>query len=303
MCRSISFGTSSPGPSVSTLSRIGEPRPAARGGADGAQNPKRGLVVPVVKDVREHVGVAAGRDGLEEIAARERRPVGHAGSLEGLEGRGFGVRQVDDGPAQSRVPRQEPGKQPARPTANVDDQLVRPVELVERRELERGACSHRAVEDRGFGRMLGEPVEVAGAEDIRRRGGTGPERVLGLLPDEVVLVREALRDPRDRARHLRAQQLRLRRVPDELTLEREDLEHRQRPQDPAQRVDRQPGLGGKIGNRLVTVGDQVGDAGSRHRADRLRDHEAVGVRQQRRACVAHGTSTSFPNLPGAANAP
>ena len=37
---------------------------------------------------------------------------------------------------------------------------------------------------------------------------------------------------------------------------------------------------------VATVGDQVGDPGPRDRADRLRDHEAVGVGEQRGARVA-----------------
>ncbi len=122
------------------------------------------------------------------------------------------------------------------------------------------------------------------------------------FPDAVVLAREALRDPVDRVGNLGAQELRLRRVANAVAVEREDLERGERAQDPPQRVDRQTALGSELRDRLVAVRDQIGDPRACDGADRLRDHEAVRVGEDLGARVAHGSSTSFPNLPGLSNA-
>ena len=88
-----------------------------------------------------------------------------------------------------------------------------------------------------------------------------------------------------------------------VAVEREDLERRERTQDPAQRIDRQPRLGGELRDRPVAVCHQIGDPGAGDDADRLRDHEAVGVLEQLGARRRSRHEHELPELAAAPRTP
>ena len=84
-----------------------------------------------MKDVRKHVDVAARGDSLEEVAARELEAIRDARGFERRTGGLLGVREVDDDPAEPRMRRKKRREQTAGAAADVDDELVGPVELLD----------------------------------------------------------------------------------------------------------------------------------------------------------------------------
>ena len=133
---------------------------SGRGGADRAEDLRRGLVVPVVEDRRQQVDVAF-RDSLEEAARYEFEAVVE----ERLVSRR--LRQVEDDPAQVGVGLQQLGKERAVAAAYVDDGFAAaPLDRLQPLDPRVRSLRHRPVEPRPLLRMLGEPRPEVGAEDL-----------------------------------------------------------------------------------------------------------------------------------------
>src|SRR5262249_415453 len=148
-----------------------------------AENREALLLGPVVDDVREDVGVSAGRNALEEVPRLDRDAIRDAAGREHPAGLGDDVGPIEEAAARTLVTGEDRGEEVPGSPADVHDRA-------EAREVvggrDRGGLApvdayHGVVEvGRGLG-ILREVVERAHAPGLLEGGLSSSDRVLELL--------------------------------------------------------------------------------------------------------------------------
>ena len=110
---------SSPAGMTGSRAMIGRPRLRRR--ADVLEDPERPLVVPVVEDQGQEVGVRPGGHGFEEVARLCAQPVTEPMSFDGSTRLGDHVGQVEGHPGRRRRAGQDLSQEGAVGAADVDD--------------------------------------------------------------------------------------------------------------------------------------------------------------------------------------
>nr|WP_253781689.1 hypothetical protein [Nocardia amikacinitolerans] len=171
--RQVHFGTGSP-PSH----RFDDEDAAGRVDGLGAsgEDAVGVLVVPVVQDVGQQIGVRPGREGVEEAARGHFGSVVEVVSAEGAAGLGRGGCEIDQMAANAGVRQQDRGEQRSSATADIDDGgESRPVETGdESRDLLLEPQGHLPVERLTQVRVFGEvgpEVSTVAAWVSRSAGG------------------------------------------------------------------------------------------------------------------------------------
>ena len=240
-----------------------------------------------MEDLREHVGICARRDLLEEASCLERAPVLKTGGRD----RGLGtfahMWKVEDDAAQLRLLREQRGQHHAGATADVDDGLdARPVSRKQGLAPGGGAPGHRAVEDRGLVGVLPEPVEHRRAVDPLEGGFPCPQARVGIRPRAVVQPREHLGVATDRPDGAFAQELGQLGLMHDTVHVLEHADARQRAKDTSEGVRIRPGRRGELLRRPGLLAHEIGDPETRDHAKGLRDHEASDEAHHPRAGAA-----------------
>ncbi len=93
------------------------------GAAHGREDAAGVVVVPVVQDVRHHVGIGTGRHGREKIPGFERAAIRYAGRAQRPAGGGDDVRSVEQHGAQARVSGEDESEKLPVAAAHIDHAL------------------------------------------------------------------------------------------------------------------------------------------------------------------------------------
>ncbi len=136
-----------------------------------SQNGEATLVVPVVDDVLEHIGLGASRHGAEEIALDHVASAGDTGGFETAMNAFQSTRQIEDDAAQRRENRKDDGEEGAAAAADIHHG-TESRKIVDRDDSVAHAprvLGHRLVEDRRLLGVGGEILKAVHAVDVLRR--------------------------------------------------------------------------------------------------------------------------------------
>jgi hypothetical protein len=186
-----------------------ETRIIRHGPAATRQDGDRLIVVPVVDDVTQDVGVTAGGHRVEEAPSDELAAVDDTDLLEDLPGVLDDVRLVEEDATQSGVPFEDRREKPAASASDVDHH-VHLGEVIRRGDEARmvgRVAEHARIEGGPDVRMTREVFEETRSVGVVERGLSGAHRVQHVAPWSPVRFgeREQDRGP-DRARNARTQQ-------------------------------------------------------------------------------------------------
>ena len=149
------------------------------GPTTGAQDAPGIVVVPVVDDSRQHVGVGAGRDGGEEVGGDAVRTIADRCVVQMSSGGGDRRLAIGEDPVQVRVGAQDGGEEDAPAAAHVDE-TAQTAEVIGGGDVVRlllGPGGHRSLECRLAVGVPSEMVEEPLPVDMLEGGAALPHGV------------------------------------------------------------------------------------------------------------------------------